>query len=412
MKVFITALYYLTFLFPIGVYAQSIDDYLKEAAENNPELKAQYVMFEASLERVTQVNSLPDPSISFGYFISPIETRVGAQRAKISLSQMFPWFGTLKAKESAATFLAESKYQAFLNAKNQLFFNVKKAYYPIGEAKEHIRWQEENIEILETYKILATTAFANGKGALADVIRVDIMIENAETDISLLKEKLKPLSVNFNRLLNKSDTSEINVADVRSALTIDRLYRSDSLFIDHHPILKVLDNKIESVKATEEVARKNGLPQFGVGLDYAFISQRPDVNISDNGKNAFMPMATMTLPIFRKKYKASIKEAQLTQTALFYQKEATKNSLVSSYQMALYEQKKARELDYLYNRQIENTKEVIDLLYTAYSNSGKDFEEVLRMQQQLLKYEMAKATAKKQFSIALAELDYLTTKSE
>ncbi len=409
MKVFITTLYYLIFLFPIGVYAQSIDDYLKEAAENNPELKAQYVMFEASLERVSQVNSLPDPSISFGYFISPIETRVGAQRAKISLSQMFPWFGTLKAKESAATLLAESKYQTFLNAKNQLFFHVKKAYYPIREAKEHIRWQEENIEILETYKILATTAFSNGKGTLSDAIRVDIMIENAETDISLLKEKLKPLSVIFNKLLNRSDTSGIDISESTNIFTVDNLYRRDSL-LTNHPLLKSLDNRIESVKATEEVARKNGLPQFGVGIDYAFISQRPDVNISDNGKNALMPMATMTLPIFRKKYKASIKEAQLTQTALLYRKEATKNSLVSSYQMALYEQKKARELDELYNRQIENTKEVIDLLYTAYSNSGKDFEEVLRMQQQLLKYEMAKATAKKQFSIALAELDYLTAK--
>jgi len=52
------------------------------------------------------------------------------------------------------------------------------------------------------------------------------------------------------------------------------------------------------------------------------------------------------------------------------------------------------------------------LLETAYSNSGKDFEEILRMQQELLKYQIATATATKAFYVALAKLDYLTSKTE
>merc|ERR1711974_383443 len=48
------------------------------------------------MQKVAQVNNLPDPTFSFGYFISPVETRVGPQRAKVGLTQMFPWFGTLK----------------------------------------------------------------------------------------------------------------------------------------------------------------------------------------------------------------------------------------------------------------------------------------------------------------------------
>ena len=41
------------------------------SSENNPELKAQFYQYNAALERVDQQNVLPDPTLSFGYFISP-----------------------------------------------------------------------------------------------------------------------------------------------------------------------------------------------------------------------------------------------------------------------------------------------------------------------------------------------------
>ena len=76
------------------------------------------------------------------------------------------------------------------------------------------------------------------------------------------------------------------------------------------------------------------------------------------------------------------------------------------------ELEKAKQLDTLYQTQMTKTEQMIDLLYVAYSNSGKEFEEVLRMQQQLLKYQIALATSRTNFHIALAQLDYITAKSE
>src|SRR5690606_3820876 len=78
-----------------GVHSQSLDDYLKEAAENNPVLKADYAGFEAALQKAPQVASLPDPTLTVSAFGRMIETRLGAQEARFSLTQMFPWFGTL-----------------------------------------------------------------------------------------------------------------------------------------------------------------------------------------------------------------------------------------------------------------------------------------------------------------------------
>jgi outer membrane protein TolC len=69
-------------LIPAIGFSQGIpEQYLTTAANNNPELKASFNEYMAALEKVPQVKSLPDPRFAFGYFIQPVETRVGPQQA-------------------------------------------------------------------------------------------------------------------------------------------------------------------------------------------------------------------------------------------------------------------------------------------------------------------------------------------
>jgi cobalt-zinc-cadmium efflux system outer membrane protein len=123
-------------------------------------------------------------------------------------------------------------------------------------------------------------------------------------------------------------------------------------------------------------------------------------------------MVTMSLPLFRKKYNASNKEAQFMQSALTEKKLDLENQLVSSFESERYGLERGRQLIDLYNQQILKTKQAINLLNSAYANSGKEFEEVLRMEQQLLKYKISKATALKDYFISAAKLNYITAKSE
>ena len=92
---------------------ENLNTYLEIAAQNNPGLKAKFNHYMASLEVIPQVGTLPDPSIAFGFFIQSVETRVGPQQAKFSASQMFPWFGTLEAKENTAALSAKAKFEIF-----------------------------------------------------------------------------------------------------------------------------------------------------------------------------------------------------------------------------------------------------------------------------------------------------------
>lgn len=394
-------------LISLGVHAQSVRDYQKIAAEQNPGLQAKYRVFEAAMERVSQVNSLPDPTLSFGYFISPVETRVGPQQARFSLSQMFPWFGTLKASGEVATLNAEAQYQVFLDARNKLYFQVAAAYYPLYELEQLIQLEEENLAILRSYKTIATTKFENGEGPLVDVLRVDLMVKDSETNLDVLRKKRLPLQRVFNKLLNRSEDEEIVVVD--SLSTDGSLITKDSLFTNN-PVLDELDIRMEASKTQSVLAEKQGLPKLGVGLDYVIIGERTDMSVSDNGKNALMPMVTVGIPIFRGKYKAAKKEAQLMQESYSLQKEERINQLVSSYEMAVFEVNRQSAFLQLYEEQILETQQMLNLLLSAYGNSGKEFEEVLRIQQQLLKYKKMKATAMMNYQIAMAKLNYITAK--
>ena len=96
-SVYITYIFLLISAFVNKVEAQEnqdpLDDYLEMAAKNNPELKSIFNSYLAVWERIPQARALPDPTVMFSIFTSPVETRVGAQNAGISLSQAFPWFG-------------------------------------------------------------------------------------------------------------------------------------------------------------------------------------------------------------------------------------------------------------------------------------------------------------------------------
>ncbi len=389
-------------------HAQTLADYYQMAADSNPGLQAKYKAFEAAMTKVTQVKSLPDPVFSFGYFILPVETRVGPQQAKFSLVQQFPWFGTLKAQGDVYALQAEAKYQEFVDARNKLYYEVSAAYYPLYELNEWKRIIAENIQILETYKRVALAKYKNNQGDMVDVIRVEIMINDAKTQLKILDEKEKPLNAILNKLLNRPAETPVPVS---TDVNIDPLplnYRKDSL-LTSNPRLRELDLRMEATRAAEISAKKQGAPKFGVGLDYVLVGNRTDVTgLDNNGRDVLMPMVSLSIPIFRGKYDGAIEEAKLLRESYALQRKEVENSLTASYEAALFEIDRQRRLIELYDAQVKESEKALKLLFTAYSNSGNDFIEVLRMEQQLLQYEQLKASAIAKYHIAVAQLNYIT----
>lgn len=390
----------------VSVSAQTLDEYLVMAADSNAALKVKFLEYQAALEQIPQVGALPDPEVSFGYFISPIETRLGAQEARLGAMQMFPWFGTLNAKEEVKIEMAKSKYELFIQAKDDLFYNVKKAYYTLYELEESIQITQANLEILKTFESLAVTKFETASAGMVDVLRIQLEIAELENTLLLLLDKKIPATTMFNQYLNRDADMAVVMPDtlVGLNLTYDRTEVADSVMVQN--------NQLESIKymqlANEHsitVAEKMGAPSFGLGMNYIIVSERTDMAVPGNGQDALMPMITMKIPLFRGKYRAQVNEASLNLLALESMEEEVQNMLQTRLDMAWVEYDDANRRILLYNEQLEIANQVQTILIEAYSADGKEFEEILRVQRMILKYELEliKAVADKNTAVAQIE---------
>jgi len=412
--------YYLIFLMLlfVGIYTansqvtkENLNTYLTIAAKNNPGLKATFNDYLAAMEKVPQVGALPDPKIAFSYFAQSVETRVGPQKWKATLAQAFPWFGLLKAKKDVATNLAKAKYEIFENAKSNLFFEVKTVYFNYYYIQRSIAITKENLAILKIFKNLALVKVEAAEVTIVDELRVELEINDLKNKLALFQDTKKVIATNFNNLLNRDVKDTVFVpADLwQEDLPIDVSKLIDGIYDNNHS-LKSLDQKILAFANQETVAKKSGLPKFTLGFGYVDVADGPLTNFSDNGKNAYFPSIGLTIPIYRKKYKAMLKEATLLQGEAQSDKKERKNNLNTLNKRIIKDYKDSKRRIVLNAKQTHIAKKALDVLLISYSANDKDFEEVLRMERKLLKYELAYQKAVSDKNAAVAFINYLLGK--
>lgn len=446
--------------------AQNLEDYLQTASENNPGLKAYFYNYMAAMEKVPQVGSLPDPELTFGIFIRPMERFMGNQRAEIQLMQMFPWFGMRNTQMDEAGSMALAKYEEFQDAKFRLFFQVKKTWYTMYQLQEEIRIIEENLKILQTYERFALIRFQTagtgvsmqednymndnsdkpsgtsmgdmsggvktgsspdmattgntdpmstsgatmgpGKSGMSDVLRVRMEIKELENSMSLLKDSFIPLQAEFNQLINRNMFEPVEILDTleETALSSERLALLDSI-TQNNPMLKMLDAEVSAFEAQKQMAKLEGRPMFGAGVTYMRFSPRIEDGMPMGGNDMIMPMVRLSIPLYRKKYNAMYKETELKQQTVQYRRDNTVNQLGTQWSNTMRDLDNASSRTVLYKEQSDLARQILNLQMTRYSTSSQEFEEVLRAQQKLLDFQLKLIRAIVDQYITLATLEYL-----
>ena len=386
-----------------------LDRYLEVAAKNNPRLQSRFNDYMAALEVVPQVKTLPDPQVAFGYFIKPVETRLGPQEFRFSASQMFPWFGTLEARGNAATQMAKAKYEAFEETKSSLFNEVRATYYNLYFTGKAMDITAENLDILNTFRNLALIKVEAGLVSPVDEYRIEIEIGELENQLALLKDNLFVQTVMFNNLLNagNSETVEIPPELNTTGLLLDKNSVLDSIMKQNHQLLN-LDFQIESLKYRQELARKSGLPNLSLGLDYIMIG-KGDNNMAGTDALVF-PMIGITVPLYRNKYKAMVNEVIYMETSKQNEKTDTVNLLETIFENAYRDLRDAlRRLD-LYRDQLILVNKSLQLLEVEYVTNNTNFEEILRMERQALRYALEIEKARADNEAAVSFINYLMGK--
>ena len=385
---------------------QDLQSYILEAEANNLELQALGYKNDIALEKVNEVNSLPNTELGFGFFVHETETRTGAQKLRFSVRQMMPWFGTITARQNYASTLANVEYENLVLAQRKLRLAVAQSYYILFAIQAKKDVLDDNIKLINTYETIALNAVSVGKASLVDVLKLQMRQNELNRQKELLNQASRKEETAFNHLLNRD--SEMNVSLV-SDLTLPELdVLNDDNAIELHPELVKYDKLFASVTGAELVNKKESSPNLGLGIEYVSVEARSGLEIEDNGKDMLMPMLSLSIPIFSHKYKSQTVQNNLKQQALLSEKNNRRNQLVDILVAAQSERESARISYQTFSLNIEKAIYSLDLLLKNYEVQSKDFKDLLETQELLLNLEVAKIDALKNYYSQSAIINYLS----
>lgn len=385
--------------------AQLLENYIQQATENSPQVEAIELQYEVAKEKVNEVNTLPNTEIGAGYFVSEPETRTGAQKAKISVRQMMPWFGTITARENYSSSLADAAYVDIVIAKRQLAMQVTQTYYQLYALKTKQEILQQNLELLNTYEDLALNAVEVDKASSVDVLKLQIRQNEISEQRELLMGDELAMESKFNNLLHQEEQpimveDSITIPAEEPMLTLEDL--------ELHPELEKYDQLFLSIKKSTALNQAEALPSVGIGLDYIAVEERPNMNFNGNGKDIFMPMLSVSIPIFNNKYKSVERQLDIQQNELKAQKENRKNELDSRLKEALQQRISARISYQTQQKNIEQAKDAEEILLKQYETDQLDFQDVLDIQELQLKFQLKQVEAIKNYYLQTAIINYLS----
>jgi len=420
----------------------SLAYYLDISTKNNPVVLQKYAEYKASLQKIPQAASLPDPELTTGFYLSPMEQVGGKQVADFRIMQMLPWFGVLRNAKDEMCLMAKAKYESYLDSKLQMYYDVQRSVYEILKLKQDLKIAQQNIDILQTVERLAVIKFkvspsgsassisssviptvtaitlnsggmnkmsvsggnlnlnakssnmsnspmssSSGTG-LVDVYRVQIEISDLQNTIEQTKNKVLTLSAQLNSLLDRPVATPVALSDtlVLVQLKPEFLAHSDSL-LRTNPMLGMIQFEFQSLEARKQMVTKMGYPMVGFGVNYAMIN-KSDMSVSPmNGKDMVMPMLTVTLPLYRKKYKAMRDETDFLKSANVQSFKSAANTLQTEYYQALQGYRDAQRRIKLYADQSELANKSLEIQIRSFGASGISLTEVLTVRQQNLDYQ-------------------------
>lgn len=393
-------------LFILKGNAQKLETLIDEALLNNPEIQKIDLQYKRVSEKLNEVNTIPNTEFGMGYFISEPETRTGAQRFKISVKQMLPWFGTITSRENYVGALADAKYVEIVIVKRKLMASVSQSYYKLYANKAKQEILNENINLLKTYETLALTSVEVGKTPVVDVLRLKIRQNELQQVKDVLQQEFLAEQTTFNNLLNREDDIEVTFVD--DLLLPNEDFETTKENLTFHPELLKFDKLFRSIEQSELLNQKESSPKIGFGLDYINVSERPDINFIDNGKDIIMPMISLSIPIFNKKHKSITKQNELEQQEILYQKKEKRNTLESLLDKALKERMSARISYKTAIKNIKQSNEAKQILIKNYETGAIDFIDVLDIQELELKFQISQIESIVKYYVQSTIINYLT----
>ena len=374
----------------------TLEDFLRFAMLNQPQVEAAYFDWLVSVERITGERSLPDPQFTFQTFNA--STLVSSIMP--GLLMQFPGPCKLGARADVASAESGAKYFAFETAVLQSALDVKKSYYQLYFLDEKIRVDRTTLDLSSDLERLARAQNSVGKATLQDVLRAQIEQDRLTTDITNLEASRDSLMARFKAALGLTPGTPdppvpAEFISTRLDLTEDQLLATA---LARNPRLKAMEAEVRMAEAGIKLARKDKIPDFSAGLS-ADVKAEPVM---------WNPQFSMTLPIWRDKIAADIAAAQAGKRAAQARLSSGQIELAMDVAEKTFSYGEAdRNLSLLQQRLLPRARKSLALARAGYLSGQVDFFNLIDGERTLLNFELAEVEARTSRETVLAELSLM-----
>ncbi|MFG0326144.1 MAG: TolC family protein [Phycisphaerales bacterium JB037] len=385
------------------------DDYIRFALYHSPAVEAAYQRWLAAAERLPQVRSLPDPRLGFSFFLDEVETRTGAQQARIGISQSFPWPGVLAGREDAAALAARAAWRRFEAERLRVAERVVETLHELAYLDAAVRITGENLDLLESLEEVVRTRYRVGTGSHPELTRVQVELGQLEDRLTQLRAMRPAYAADLNAALARPIDAPVPALGVLPG----RVVSGDGpslveMALASNPGLLALDERIAEERARWGVSRLEGLPEFTVGLDYIVTNDAMDSSIAESGDDPVLLNLGITLPIWRERYDAGTREALARRLAVSHDRADEANRLAASIQRAWFEHTDADRRVRLYEQSlIPKAEESLRSSLAGFRAGSTSFLDLLDTERTLLEFAVAAERARADRGQALARMNRL-----
>lgn len=370
----------------------TLDRIVREALENNEDLKAAKARWQMFERKILPAGSLEDPTVSLGlvnYPVDSFEDDVTPMTGKdIKISQKFPFPGTLSTKSEVADQQARWYKGVYEDSRLKVARNARELYYQLFYLKNAEAVTEKNLNLLDDFIRLTETRYEVGKGLQQDVLKAQVERSRLTDKLFSLQQQKLSARADLNALLARSESKPF---DLPGSLELTQVEAEpeelQKLPQEHRPLFRAYSSLIGRYEAQKDLARLDYRPDFTVWAGYRFRENSPMDPV--DGDDFVSAGVTFNLPIYRKKIDETYAEAESGIAMANRQYGEFRNRLQASIHDGYAKMERSRKQALLYETGIiPQARQAFESTQSAYQVGKVDFLSVVDALMTLYRYEM------------------------
>lgn len=387
-----------------------VEFFVNEALSRHPKILAARQRVAAASNVIPQAKALPDPTFNntfWPFHDNALQTAGGRVGNQMSVSQKVPFPDKLKTKAIIASREVQIAQTEVDGIAREITESVRLAYYEVWFATRAITIIEETKDLVADLTDVAEARYRSG-GSQQDVLRAQLETDRLDDQLIALRRQKQVAQADLATLMQQpvnllpEASSELGVNDTPQQ--IDELI---ALAEQCNPKLRGLAWEIQRDRDKERLACLQQYPDFSVGLNWGLISDGHDVisPVANGNDNLSISFGT-TLPIWREKINAGIREAAHRRSSTTRRLEAERDELYGKIRRLIVQADALVEQRNIYeDRIIPRTEDTLKLSIADYRGKRTDFFTLIETYRELLMFETQLARIDATLAGTIAQLD-------